>query len=229
VRRHADGALEFLGRDDHQVKVRGFRIELGEVEAGLLALPGVVDTVVTAAGDTLVAYLVLAKDAEPDLGVHRRALAERLPGYLVPSAFVRLPGLPRNANGKVDRAALPAPAASAGPGSAPPSSPVELALHEIWSELLGHSGFGVDDDFFGIGGQSMLATQVRSRIDQRFGVRLPLRALFEASTLRRLAATVQFAQAELVGEQEMTRLLSQIEDMADHEVDAALHSLRGPA
>ncbi|MBV9110592.1 MAG: amino acid adenylation domain-containing protein, partial [Gemmatimonadetes bacterium] len=184
--------LEFLGRLDDQVKVRGFRIEPGEVEAALRALAEVRDCAVVARRDggeaRLVAYVAAADGASP--AALRDALAARMPEHMVPGAFVLVDAIPLTPNGKVDRRALPAPDASASPGSASPEGETETALAAIWAEVLGHRSVGAEDDFFLSGGHSLLATQVVSRIRRELGVELPLRALFEAPTVRRLAARV---------------------------------------
>ncbi|HKH46438.1 MAG TPA: amino acid adenylation domain-containing protein, partial [Thermoanaerobaculia bacterium] len=200
VRRRADGALEFRGRVDHQVKLRGFRIELGEIEAALAALPGVRETVVLAREDRsgdrrLVAYVT----GEVTADALRTALRERLPDYMVPAAFVILEALPLTPNGKVDRKALLSQkAAPEQPGSEEgflaPRTPVEEILAGIWAGLLGVERVGADSDFFELGGHSLLATRVTSRLREAFGVEMPLHDLFEAPRLADLAARVETAR-----------------------------------
>jgi thioesterase domain-containing protein len=166
ARWRSDGQVEFLGRVDHQVKVRGFRIEPGEVEAALTAHPGVSAAAVIADGEganrRLVAYAVT--DSAADL---RRFLKDRVPEHLIPAVFVELDALPLTSNGKLDRAALPAPD-SARPDQADryvaPATPVEETLAEIWAEVLGLDRVGVHDDFFDLGGHSLLVTQVVARL-----------------------------------------------------------------
>jgi amino acid adenylation domain-containing protein len=193
VRLRADGELEFLGRADFQVKVRGFRIELGEIESALLAHPLVRESVVLVREDIpgdkrLVAYTV--GDAEPDeLRAH---LGAALPDYMVPSAYVALDALPLTANGKLDRAALPAPAAGAGRGSVPPRGPVETAIAEIWAELLGAEPHR-DDNFFQLGGHSLLAVTLLDRMRAR-GLHADVRTLFTTPTLADLAAATTEVQ-----------------------------------
>ncbi len=198
VRLRPDGALEFQGRIDAQVKVRGFRVEPGEVEAALLACPGVlraaVIAVVTvtaagpAGGKSLVAYWV-GEAREDEL---RLRLRERLPEPWIPSFFVPLPDLPLTPNGKVDRAALGRlELQRAGSGSeAPPRTPAERAMAGLWREVLGVERIGRDDDFFALGGHSLLATQLVSRVRSAFRVELPLRQVFSSPTLSGLAAAV---------------------------------------
>jgi amino acid adenylation domain-containing protein/non-ribosomal peptide synthase protein (TIGR01720 family) len=200
----ADGRLEFLGRgDDGQVKLRGFRIELGEIEAALRSHPAVADAAVALREDRpgdarLVAYVVAAKECSAELPAH---LAERLPDFMRPAAYVRLPALPLNPNGKVDRKALPAPGRE--PPRAPgapedtamlPRTPLEEALLAIWMKTLGSERIGLDDDFFAAGGHSLLATQLMARVRQTFGVELPLLRLFEARTVARLAEVIARAR-----------------------------------
>jgi amino acid adenylation domain-containing protein len=199
VRRRPDGELEFLGRLDHQVKIRGFRIEPGEIEAALLALPGVRDAVVLAREDfpgdkqpgetRLVAYL--APEVPADL---RDLLRERLPGHMIPAAFVGLAALPLTPNGKVDRKALPAPEVDAAEESAVPRTPTEELLAGIFTEVLRTGRVGVHDSFFDLGGHSLLATQVVSRVREVCGVELPLRGLFASPTVAALARRVEEAR-----------------------------------
>ncbi|HST62930.1 MAG TPA: amino acid adenylation domain-containing protein [Longimicrobium sp.] len=194
ARYFADGTIELLGRIDHQVKIRGLRIEPGEVEAALRRHPSVARAVVTARADggeqRLVAYHLLADGAQaPAARELRDLLRATLPDYMVPAAYVVLDRLPLSPNGKVDRKQLPAPPAE--DGRAPyvaPCTPAETALAAIWAEVLGMDGVGADDDFFALGGQSLLATRVVSRVRAELGVELSVRALFEAPTVAELAA-----------------------------------------
>ncbi|MEM7051547.1 MAG: amino acid adenylation domain-containing protein [Acidobacteriota bacterium] len=211
VRRLADGAIDFLGRSDGQVKIRGFRIEVGEVEAALARLPGVREAVVMARSDAgdlrLVAYWVpevTAADAElpavtaADL---RAALSTRLPDYMMPAAFVTLEALPWNANGKVDRDALPAPdaAALASADYLAPRDEVEELLADVWSGLIGVDRVGVRDNFFEIGGHSLHATRHMHRLQDLLGIDLPIRALYEAPTVEQMARRVEAGLAAAFG------------------------------
>jgi amino acid adenylation domain-containing protein len=208
----ADGTLEFLGRVDAQVKIRGFRIEPGEVEAQLAAHPTVRDAVVLvredAPGDRrLVAYAVPSADpvGAAELREHLRA---RLPEHMVPSAIVVLEDLPLTRNGKVDRAALPAPeTAGAGRERAAPRTPVEEVVAGIWAEVLGVEQVGAGDDFFELGGHSLLATQVVSRVREAFRIELPLRAVFEAPTVAGLALRVERLRSRAAPADEVPPLL----------------------
>ncbi|MET0398003.1 MAG: amino acid adenylation domain-containing protein [Longimicrobiaceae bacterium] len=203
ARWRADGTLEYLGRMDRQVKVRGFRIEPGEVEAALLRHPGVREAAVEARGESagslrLVAYVVAADPASgaPAATELRAALRDTLPEHMVPTAWVTLDALPRTASGKTDRPALPAPDGSrpdTGREPVPPRTPTEAVLAEIWAEVLEVDRVGVDDSFFELGGHSLLATQVVSRVRERLGAHLPLRAVFEELTVERLARRVDGA------------------------------------
>jgi amino acid adenylation domain-containing protein len=190
ARWRADGTLEFLGRIDEQVKIRGFRIEPGEVEAVLRGHDGVRECAVVAREDVpgdrrLVAYV--AGDADAD--ALRSHLREHLPDYMIPAAFVSLDALPLTPNGKVDRRALPAPDFSAEAYVAP-RTPTEEVVAEIWRELLRVDRVGVRDGFFALGGHSLMATRVISRLRERLDAEVPLAALFEAPRLDGFAARV---------------------------------------
>jgi amino acid adenylation domain-containing protein len=186
----ADGTLEFLGRRDRQVKLRGFRIEPGEIEHALRR--DVRDAVVEHEGHgdaaRLVAYVVPSAGAL-DPQATRARLRETLPDYMVPAEFIAVAALPRTANGKLDRAALPAAPAAATTGAAPASA-TETALAAIWRELLGVATIDRHGDFFLSGGHSLLALRLTDRIHTTFGVRLPPLALFETSRLDALAALI---------------------------------------
>ncbi|WP_372665337.1 non-ribosomal peptide synthetase [Amycolatopsis kentuckyensis] len=179
ARRRADGALEFLGRADQQIKIRGFRVEPGEVEAALTA--SVARAAVIARDDRLIAYVAPSGDPV----ALRASLAARLPDHLVPSAIVVLPELPVNANGKLDRAALPDPEIRTSGRVA--RTPAEQALCDLFADVLGVSRVGPDDGFFTLGGHSLLATRLVSRIRALLGVEVPIRAVFDAPTPARLA------------------------------------------
>ncbi|MFI9627252.1 amino acid adenylation domain-containing protein [Streptomyces sp. NPDC052042] len=198
ARRRADGALELLGRSDAQVKIRGFRVELGEVETHVARLDGVAEAVVTvqerATDDRrLVAYVSAENGTVPDPGALRAAVARTLPYYMVPAHIVTLPTLPRLANGKVDRRALPEPPehqGAAGAGYEPPRNETEDALARLWSEAFRTDVVGVHDNFFDLGGHSLLAFQLIDEIRRRYGIELSLSDLSARPTVAELAALV---------------------------------------
>ncbi len=197
VRRRADGNLEFLGRLDQQVKISGFRIEPGEIEAALTEHPGVRAAAVIAAevgaGDRRLAAYLVADGERPEIPELRDRLARRLPAHMVPGLWGWLDELPLLRNGKLDRRALPALTAEAGTEFVAPRTPVERAIAEIWTEVLGVERIGVHDGFFALGGQSLLATRVAARLRERFGVAVPVRDLFTAQTVAAVAELVETA------------------------------------
>ena len=196
-----DGNIEFLGRIDHQVKVRGFRIELGEIEAVINQYSTVRETVVMAREDKpgdkrLVAYLVIDPESASSISELRSYLKEKLPDYMIPSAFVVLDKLPLTPNGKVDRRALPLPEQSRMESEetyVAPRTQVEEMLATIWAEVLNTESVGVDDNFFELGGHSLLIIQLVSRVREGLGIDLPLRTLFESPTVAGLAEKVEAA------------------------------------
>ncbi|WP_223644877.1 non-ribosomal peptide synthetase [Corallococcus sp. EGB] len=191
-----DGTLDFLGRVDFQVKVRGFRIELGEIESALRAFPGINEAIVVArgadAGKRLVGYVTAHEGHAPDVEALRVHLRHRLPEYMVPASLLVLGALPLNANGKVDRKALPEPGdASRAASFIAPRTAAEEKLAALFAEVLRVERVGIQDDFFALGGHSLLATQLVSRVRAAFGVELPLRALFGAPTVEALAPRLE--------------------------------------
>jgi acyl-coenzyme A synthetase/AMP-(fatty) acid ligase/acyl carrier protein len=214
-----DGELEYLGRLDHQVKIRGFRVELGEIEAALDHHPDVREAVVITreegATRTLVACVVpAAVDAEAGLIEElRRHLASRLPAYMVPAGFLLLPALPLTPNGKVDRKALARLGADehrpATAGYAAPRNPIEELLAPLWQEVLGVERVGVHDDFFALGGHSLLGVQLVSRVRDLFGVKLPVRTLFHATTIAELAERVAEEMAAGAGDDLLAELFAE--------------------
>jgi amino acid adenylation domain-containing protein len=199
ARWHADGTIEYIGRNDQQVKIRGFRVELGEIEAQLRGHAQVSEAVVVACEGAvgeprLVAYVVApdgcAAPLPESLRTHLQGL---LPEYMVPSAFVTLDRLPLTPNGKLDRRALPLPdrAAVVYAAHEAPCGPVEEALAEIWQELLGQERVGRRDNFFELGGHSLLAMTVVVRVAARLGVKLPVIAVFQQPTIRSMAEMIE--------------------------------------
>ena len=212
-----DGNIEFLGRGDDQVKVRGFRIELGEIESVLAQHPAVKQAVVLARATNsnakddapvdqrLLAYIVLHRDPASASNGHgtvtsetlRQHLQQQLPDYMVPQAVVLLPKLPLNANGKLDRQALPEPEQAASQRTyIAPRTDTEQTIAEVWAEVLRRdkNKISADDNFFDLGGHSLLATQVVSRLRQRFGVEIAMRAIFDSPTACGLAEAVDQAR-----------------------------------
>jgi len=204
VRQLADGRIEYLGRNDFQVKVRGHRIELGEIEVALRTRPGVTDAVVVACNLTpgnqvLVGYLVGARDgAGSDVESLKSALRTRLPEYMVPATFVWLDALPHTPNGKIDRRAFPLPVPhEQHESSQAPASDTERIIREVWQRVLNVADIGRQDNFFELGGHSILAMRVQSELAKAFGYRLPLVELFRSPTIETLAA--HFARIGVAG------------------------------
>ncbi|MDP9845620.1 non-ribosomal peptide synthetase [Streptosporangium lutulentum] len=210
ARRRADGGLEFAGRADDQIKLHGYRIEPGEIEAALRAQPGVRDAAVsvredTADGRRLVAYLV----GEADPTAVGDALAATLPAHMVPAGYVALDALPLTANGKLDHAALPAPAAPSR-GYVAPKTIAEELVAEVFAELLKVEKVGVDDDFFELGGNSLLAIRAIARIRSQIEVDIPVRGLFSYATVADLAAEIE------------RRLTEDLDRLSDEDVERLL-------
>ncbi len=202
-----DGAVEFVGRVDHQVKLRGFRIELGEIEAALVDQPGVGECVALLRNDdgqpSLVAYVVPEAGTALDPDELRRAIGSKLPDYMIPSAIVPLERLPINPNSKLDRAALPAPVRRM-TEAVPPATELETELLDIWRDILGITAIGVTHQFFEIGGHSLAAIRILARLRrQRPQVRTTIADLFNNPTVRSLAACVEKG-GDAVGSQVIT-------------------------
>ncbi|WP_296268632.1 non-ribosomal peptide synthase/polyketide synthase [Pseudomonas sp. UBA6562] len=215
ARRRADGVLEYVGRIDHQVKIRGYRIELGEIEARLHEQPELRDVAVGvqdgATGRYLVGYLVAREGVEGDAAlveVFKQRLREALPEYMVPLHFAWLTELPHNANGKLDRKALPVVeigVAARGEYLAPRDE-LEQTLADVWADVLGVEQVGVRDNFFELGGHSLLATQIASRVQKQLQLDVPLRAMFECSTVEALAEYVRGLQGSVLDDDKVDRL-----------------------
>ncbi|HKY07976.1 MAG TPA: amino acid adenylation domain-containing protein, partial [Candidatus Binatia bacterium] len=204
-----DGNIQFMGRADYQVKIRGYRIELGEIETVLCRHAQVQEAVVvvredaaeTASGTDrrLVGYIGVGENGAPGESELKEFLRRSLPDYMVPSAFVFLKNLPLTANGKLDRGALPAPACRAkGENFREPRNPTEIALADIWSQVLERSPIGLDDNFFDLGGHSLLSARLMARIKEELGAELPLRILFEGPTVAQLAPKIQSKKQESI-------------------------------
>ncbi|AGP41609.1 non-ribosomal peptide synthetase [Sorangium cellulosum] len=203
ARHRPDGAIEFLGRLDHQVKLRGLRVELGEIEARLLLHPSVGEAVVLArdeahGGKRLVAYVTGRDGATPEPETLRAWLADALPAYMVPAPILPLPRLPLSPNGKVDRRALPAPEQVNAPTRAttPPRTDLERAIAAIWRDVLSTPQVGVHDNFFDLGGHSLLLAKVHSRLREEVDRALPMLVLFQHPTIASLAAALSREASE---------------------------------
>jgi amino acid adenylation domain-containing protein len=225
-RMRPDGTLEFIGRKDRQVKLRGIRIELGEIERALTRHPCVREAVVVRREDgsgegRLVAY-VTTRPRSPSAGDLRAFVGERLPAYMVPAAFVTLEELPLTPNGKVDHRALPEPVRSEAEYTGDPRTGVEEVLAGMWAELLGRERVGIHDDFFSLGGHSLLGTQLMSRVREAFAVQVPLRLLFERPTVAGLAAALSEDPERRSMLEDTALELLRIVEMSDEEVDRSL-------
>ncbi|ARV58502.1 non-ribosomal peptide synthetase [Nostocales cyanobacterium HT-58-2] len=203
----SDGSIEFIGRSDYQVKIRGFRIELGEIEAVLNQHPAVLQTVVVAreavrGEKRLVAYVVPNQEPAPIVSDLRHFLKEKLPEYMVPFAFVLLESLPLTPSGKVNRSALPAPELAKPEPEAnfvPPRDELERQLAQIWEDVLHVHPVSIHDNFFDIGGHSLLAVHLFAQIEQKFGKKLPLASLFQSGTVETLAMMLRSGEEKAVG------------------------------
>ncbi|OCR26281.1 peptide synthase [Pseudomonas syringae] len=213
ARRRADGVLEYVGRIDHQVKIRGFRIELGEIEARLHEQPEIHDAAVSVQegpnGKYLVGYLVSGADQAGELPeIIKARLRAVLPDYMVPLHWLLLEQLPRNANGKLDRKALPAMDIGQLHNHAyvAPGNDLEQTLADIWARVLNVEQVGIHDNFFELGGHSLLATQIASRVQNALQRTVPLRAMFECSTVSELAGYIDGLESSVITEEKVDRL-----------------------
>jgi amino acid adenylation domain-containing protein len=225
-----DGNIEFLGREDFQVKIHGYRIELGEIEAVLTKHPAVRTALVTTLGELdgqkrLVAYLVADQEMAPPVSELKRFLREKLPDYMVPSTFLRLDALPLTANGKVDRKALPTLApVIIEPETTfiAPRNPIEAALVDIYTQVLSVESVSIYDDFFSLGGNSVGAILLLSRVRETFCVELPLHSIFENPTIAGLAEVLTENQVYREDSNELSRILAEIEELSDDEIQKML-------
>jgi amino acid adenylation domain-containing protein len=219
-----DGNIEYIDRIDYQVKLRGFRIELGEIESVLLQLPEIRDCVVIDREDTpgqkrLVAYLV-TESQQLAIAQLQTFLKQQLPNYMIPSAFVQLEAFPLTPNGKVNRRALPIPDPTQfelEETFVAPRSPLEEAIAEIWCQVLNIERVGIHNNFFDLGGHSLIATQVVSRLRDTFQVELPVRSIFESPTIAELAVAVVQNQIEQMDSEEKNQFLAQLKELSEEE------------
>lgn len=230
VRFLPDGNLEFLGRIDFQVKIRGFRIELGEIESVLIQMPQIRQSIVQAVEDNqhnkrLVAYYVSEQSASLTKEQIREFLSARLPEYMIPSVFIELSELPLDPSGKINRRALPQPDPehlAIKTEYVAPRTPTEEKLCLMIKNILQIERVGVHDSFFDLGGHSMMATQVVSRIREEFEVEISLRTLFEHPTAAGIAQAIAEVQAEALDENELNKLLDEIENLSDNDLEKYL-------
>ena len=228
-RRLPDGSLVHLGRKDLLVKIRGFRVEFGEIESVLLKHPEVRVAGVRAwdreSGEKyLAAYVVPRENATPMVKQLRQFLKHTLPDYLIPSVFVFMDYLPLT-NGKLDRQALPDPGHSKLELNAPyavPTTPVEAVLARIWAEVLSLDHIGIHDNFFALGGHSLIATRVVSQVVKNFQLELPLQLLFQAPTVADLAVIISEHQAKKISPSEIERILNELESLTNEEAQRLL-------
>jgi amino acid adenylation domain-containing protein len=202
-----DGNIDYIGRSDHQIKVRGFRIEPGEIEAALRGHAAVSQALVVAREDDagakrLVAYMTSDGAPDPSSQELNELLRRTLPDYMIPSAFVFLDAFPLSPNGKLDRAALPAPSPRGSQSSehVAPRTATERQLAEIWSKLLEIEDISVNENFFALGGHSLMAVRLFAQMERKLGVRLPLSALFQSATIAGLAGLVEVERDIETGE-----------------------------
>jgi hypothetical protein len=220
----ADGVLQLLGRNDHQLKVRGYRVEPSEIEAHLLELPGIAEAVVVPHGGAddvrLVAYAAVVGSA-PTTAQMRAFLAPRLPEPMLPSLLVTTDALPRTVGGKVDRGALPPPdwSAISAADSSEPAAPLERALGELWADVLRLERVGLNASFFDLGGHSLLATQLVARMRELFRMELPLRVVFEAPSVAQMAEALRVDPAVRDRVETVARLMAEVAALSDAEIE----------
>jgi len=218
-----DGCLLHLGRKDFFVKIRGYRIDIDEIEAALRECPSIKEAVVVArnndSGDErLVAYLVPTVQPGPKVGELRRFLNEKLPDYMIPHDFVTLEAIPLTDTRKVDRKALPDPGTSRPELTTPyvaPRTPIEKELAKIWAEVLSTDEVGIHDDFFDLGGHSLSATRIISRVIATFELQLPVRALFDSPTVAAMSVVISSKEGQKADEENLKRLLSEVESLSE--------------
>jgi amino acid adenylation domain-containing protein len=225
-----DGSIEYLGRIDNQVKIRGCRIELGEIERALCSHPDISESVVVARDDLpggrgLIAYTVISEGHELSTNEMRDYLWNRLPEYMIPAAFIKLQKMPLTSHGKLDRRALPALDQEELRGDSlyqKPRTQTEKILTEIWQQVLNVEKIGINDNFFDLGGHSLLANQIVSRIRAIFQIVFPLRRLFRAPTIAKLAIAVLQAQIEQSVDEETSKLLAELGELSEDEAQALI-------
>jgi len=225
-----DGCLVHMGRKDFQAKIRGYRIEVSEIEAVLVNIDNIKEAVVVLREDRprdkyLAAYIVPSRQPALSITALRHALAEKLPGYMVPSAFIILDALPLLPNGKLDRQRLPYPDSSRPNLDTPfivPETSVEQALAKIWAEVLNVNHVGAHDNFFDLGGHSLAATRIVSRVIEHFQVDLPLQSLFQSPTVAEMATVIAEHQGKKLDQKELRDILVKLESLTEEEAERVL-------
>ncbi|HSK29920.1 MAG TPA: phosphopantetheine-binding protein, partial [Candidatus Limnocylindria bacterium] len=229
-----DGLLIHLGRKDSMVKIRGYQVEIGEVEKTLMSHPNINDAVVLAQwrepGEAfLVGYYVSPRPSGLTVSELRTFLRRTIPDHMIPTALIRMESLPLTANGKIDRQRLPEPDHKR-PGLSAAfveaRDEVEQRLVQVWVEVLGVDRVGIHDNFFDLGGNSIAATRVVSRIIQRFRLAIPLPALFQMPTVAEMATVIKENQAKKLPEKELEQILAALESMSDEEAQKHLGEIR---
>jgi acyl-coenzyme A synthetase/AMP-(fatty) acid ligase len=221
----ADGCFMHLGRKDLQVKILGNRVEIPEVEGAILSLGTIRETAVVAHDDKegnkrLVAYFVPTTQNSSRGHELQLALARLLPSYMIPSMFIPMDKLPLTGMGKVDRRSLPTPDLERDIPPSPlvePRSSEEELLAKLWAEVLAVDKIGVHDNFFDLGGHSLAATRIITRVIQTFQLKLPMKALFDAPTVAEMAVIIEQHQHKQATDVELARMLSEVEAMSDSE------------
>jgi acyl carrier protein len=233
VRYQPDGSIEYVGRVDHQVKLRGYRIELGEVEAALQQHPFIREAVAVISEENserrLVAYVVAPHGKSLMVSELRAHMRERLPEYMIPAVFVMLAEMPLTPNGKVDRRALPLPE-----GVRPelekeyvaPRNETEEALAVIWGQILGVEKIGVNDNYFDLGGDSLMAMQLISRMSEVFQVKLQVNQFFEAPSVQEMAQIIRLNETVPGQTEKIARVLRKIQSMSQQNIREMLKEKR---
>jgi amino acid adenylation domain-containing protein len=230
-----DGCLMHVGRKDFQAKIRGYRVEVSEVELALLKLPMIKEAVVIVRndrnnGNQLVAYVTSQPDQAVTVSELRRLLKDQLPSYMMPSSFVLLDNLPLTGSGKIDRMMLTSierVCPSLDPADAQANEPVEMLLTEFWVEAIGIAPIGIHDDFTELGGDSLMAAQIVSRVNEIFSLRGPLASLLETPTIATLAAFLTENELQLGHSVKIAELTLKIDKMSPEEIVHALETLQG--
>jgi acyl carrier protein len=226
----ADGCLIHKGRKDFRVKIRGYGVEISEVENALRGHAAIREVLVVgrdndSAETRLVAYFTTATHRIPTTSELREFLSKVLPDYMIPSAFVRLDAIPVTPNGKIYRSALPAPEKARlelGVPYVAPSNEIEQALSQIWAEVLSVDTVGIHDNFFDLGGHSLSASRVISRVIRTFQLELPLKFLFDSPTVAEMATVIAQYQAKAASQETLERMLREIDSMSEAEAEKLL-------